>query len=84
MLCDNAVDFSEASVRTPVRNNRVWNFLEGYRHRKLIANGFRDGFRIRLSKSIRPTKLHQYKTVKLENKRELVKKMNVELENGRI
>ena len=82
MLCDNAVDFSEASVRTPVRNNRVWNFLEGYEHRKWIANGFRDGFRIRLSKSI--TKIHQYKTVKLENKRELVKKLNVELENGRI
>ena len=82
VLYDNAADIETSSICTPVRSNRLWNFLEGYNNRKIICDGFTQGFRIGISRPfIRP---HNHKPQNHINRQELIKKLNTELENGRI
>ena len=82
VLYDNAISFDTATTHTPVRSNRLWNFLMGYSSQRKICQGFRDGFRIGISKPF--TQNHDKRPRRVHNREELVNKLNVELENGRI
>ena len=82
VLYDNAISFDTATTHTPVRSNRLWNFLMGYSSQRKICQGFRDRFKIGISKPF--TQNHDKRPRRVHNREELVKKLNVELENGRI
>ena len=81
-LHENALNFATAGINTPVRSNRLWNCLEGYPSRMPICSGFRDGFRIGITQPFNRGPVN--KQQKYINLNELAKKLNTELENGRI
>ena len=82
VLYDNAISFSTATTHTRVRSNCLWNSLMGYSLQRKICDGFRDGFRIGVSKPF--TQNRDERSRRVLNMEELIKKINAELENGRI